>query len=114
MNLKLIFNDHIDSWDTRADGSAATSYATLRVRSGRIELLEVLNFEDEYNEEGYATEEASRAERSLIYPVLTLEGKHGALSFPDFFNLANQQLGLLRFDVDGETIYQAQPEEGEE
>lgn len=105
MNLKLIFPDRIDSWDTRADGSAAVSHAAMMINKGTLELWSELKFEDEYDPEGNASN--SRSERGFAYPVLSLSGEHGSLSFPEFFEAAHDECDLLRFDVDGETIYQA-------
>lgn len=103
MNVKLIFADRIESWDTRADGSATTTHSALEVRGNRLVLWSALNFDGEYGEDGKPG--AQRRERGTPRAVLTLDGE-APESIPDFLAAAGERHGLLRFDVDGETLWQ--------
>ena len=37
MNVKMVFADRIDSWDTRADGGATTTHASLEVSGSELD-----------------------------------------------------------------------------
>lgn len=112
MNVKLVFADRIESWDTRADGSATTSHAALEVRGSRLVLWSALDFDGGYADDG--TPRESRQERGTPRAVLSLNGD-ASKTILDFLEAADEQCGLLRFDVDGETLWQhEEPYPGEE
>lgn len=114
MNVKLVFADRIESWDTRADGSATTSHAALEVRGNQLVLWSALDFDEGYGEDGRPGEQ--RRERGTPRAVLALDGDAPG-SIPDFLEAAGERHGLLRFDVDGETIWQREEpyeEDGDE
>lgn len=112
MNVKLVFADRIESWDTRADGSATTSHAALEVRGNRLVLWSALDFDGGYADDG--TPQESRRERGTPRAILSLKGD-APETIPDFLEAADGQCGLLRFDVDGETLWQhEEPYPGEE
>lgn len=104
MNVKLVFADKIESWDTRADGSATTSHAALEIRGRDLVLWSALDFDDDYRPDG--TPEKRRRERGTPRVVLSI-GEQGPSTLPDFLGAAGEEHGLLRFDVDGETIWQS-------
>ena len=103
MNVKLVFADRIESWDTRADGSATTSHAALEVRGNRLVLWSALDFDGEYDEDGRPG--AQRRELGTPRMVLALDGEAPG-DIPGFLAAAGERCDLLRFDVDGETIWQ--------
>lgn len=103
MNVKLVFADRIESWDTRADGSATTSHAALEVRGCNLVLWSALDFDDDYQPDG--TPEKERHEQGTPRAVLSLKGG-SPKTIPDFLESAGEQCGLLRLDVDGETLWQ--------
>lgn len=124
MHIKLIFEKRIETWETRADGNAATNHATLEVSSkqfaGHTSLMvwSQLKYQQTFdvlgnpiNEDGSASEREEKGypeevwyieTRDLEKPVETLQGMFEAMGKHD---------GLLRFDVDGETFWQAEPTE---
>ncbi len=103
MNVKLVFADRIEAWDTRADGSATTSHAALEVRGNQLVLWSALDFDGDYGEDGNPG--AQRRERGTPRAVLALDGDAPG-TIPGFLEAAGKQCGLLRFDVDGETLWQ--------
>ena len=105
MNVKLIFADRIEAWDTRADGSATTTHAALEVRRNQLVLWSTLDFDDEYGDGGEP--ERRRRERGTPRAVLALDGD-APETIPDFLTVAGEQCGLLRLDIDGETIWESQ------
>lgn len=111
MNVKLVFADRIESWDTRADGSATTSHAALEVRGNRLVLWSALDFDGGYADDG--TPQERRRERGTPRAILSLKGD-APKTIPDFLEAANSESGLLRFDIDGEVIYQFDPSHDEE
>lgn len=112
MNVKLVYADRIDSWDTRADGSATTSHALLRVRGKNLELWSSLRFDDDYDEEGAA--QKSRTESGIAEEILHVSGD-APKNLPGWLAVAHDELGLLRLDVDGETVYEyEEPKEGKD
>lgn len=108
MNVKLVFADRIESWDTRADGSATTSHAALEVRGCDLVLWSALDFDGDYADDGRPQKE--RRERGTPRAVLSLDGD-APKTIPGFLEAAGEEHGLLRFDVDGETIWESQPVE---
>ncbi len=105
MNVKLVYADRIESWDTRADGSATTSHAALEVRGNGLVLWSALDFDGGYADDG--TPQESRRERGTPRAVLSLKDD-APKTIPDFLEAAGEQCGLLRFDVDGETLWQGE------
>lgn len=103
MNVKLVYADRVESWDTRADGSATTSHAALEVRGNKLVLWSALDFDGEYADDGKP--QKNRRERGTPKAVLSLEGE-APRTIPDFLAEAGERCGLLRFDVDGETLWQ--------
>lgn len=111
MNVKLVYADRIDSWDTRADGSAATSHALLRVRGKNLELWSSLRFDEDYDEKGAA--QKSRTESGVAEGILHVAGD-APKDLPGWLAVAHDELGLLRLDVDGETVYEYEEPKKEE
>ena len=103
MNVKLVFADRIETWDTRADGSATTSHAALEVLGSQLVLWSALDFDGEYADDGRP--QKGRRERGTPRAVLSLDGD-APKTIPGFLEAANSEHGLLRFDVDGETLWQ--------
>lgn len=106
MNVKLVYADRVESWDTRADGSATTSHAALEVRGNRLVLWSALDFDGGYAEDGSPQER--RRERGTPRAILSI-GETGPTTLPDFLAVAHDDGGLLRLDIDGETVYQFEP-----
>ena len=105
MNIKMVFADRIDSWDTRADGGATTTHASLEVSGQKLELWSALTFDTQYNEEGLAgpAPEYQYGTRAAIAEVEAT----GLKTLPEFLDALGEEKGLLRFDVDGEAIWTA-------
>lgn len=120
MNIKAVYADHIDVWDSRADGSAYSSHASLRVRGNSLVFYTELKFVTEYasgiskpdeekeektKPEGWPL--VRKVEHSFAETVLKLEDETEQLtSLDEFLALAHDELGLLRLDVDGESVYE--------
>ncbi|OUP06139.1 hypothetical protein [Collinsella sp. An2] len=111
MNVKLVFADRIESWDTRADGSATTSHAALEVHGNQLVLWSALDFDEGYSESGEP--EKRRRERGTPRAVLALDGETPE-TIPGFLEVAGERYGLLRFDVDGETLWQREEPYGDD
>lgn len=104
MNIKIVYADRIDSWDTRADGSASTSHAVLRVNGRNLELWSKLRFDEDYNpEDGVAKKQ--RQESGKAESILCVNANEAPQNLIDWCAVAHDELGLLRLDVDGETFY---------
>lgn len=114
MNIKIVYADRIDSWDTRADGSASTSHAVLRVNGQHLELWSKLRFDEDYNpEDGIAKKQ--RQESGKAESILCISGNEAPKNLIDWCAVAHDELGLLRLDVDGETFFKyEEPDEDEE
>lgn len=107
MNVKIVYANKIDSWDTRADGSATASHAQLRVRGKSLELWSSLRFDDEYDAaSGKAVAEKSRTQSGSVEGILRIDSNNPPKDFAGWLATAHDELGLLRLDVDGETIYE--------
>ena len=120
MNIKAIYADHIDAWDSRADGSAYSSHASLRVRGSSLVLYTELKFVTEYasgiskpdeEKDGKTKPEGwplvRKVEHSFVETVLKLADEtEPPASLDEFLAQAHDELGLLRLDVDGESIYE--------
>jgi hypothetical protein len=105
VNVKLVFADRIEAWDTRADGSATTSHAALEIRGDQLVLWSALDFDGDYGDDGRPG--AQRRERGTPRAVLALDGEMPE-TIPGFLEAAGERCGLLRFDVDGETLWQGE------
>lgn len=114
MNIKIVYADRIDSWDTRADGSASTSHAVLRVNGRNLELWSKLKFDEDYNpEDGIAKKQ--RQESGKAESILCISANEAPQNLIDWCAVAHDELGLLRLDVDGETFFKyEEPDEDEE
>lgn len=114
MNIKIVYADRIDSWDTRADGSASTSHAVLRVNGQNLELWSKLKFDEDYNpEDGVAKKQ--RQESGKAESILRVDANEAPQNLIDWCAVAHDELGLLRLDVDGETFYKyEEPDEDED
>lgn len=102
MNIKMIFGDRIESWDTRADGTATTTHAALEVKHGELKLWSDLHF-DKTDEREAHSETGTKAILADLGP-----GVPGTI--PEYLDALGERAGLLRFDVDGEAIWTAQPD----
>lgn len=105
MNIKMVFANRIDSWDTRADGGATTTHASLEVSKQQLELWSALTFDTQYDEKGIADSkpEYQYGTRAVIAEVEAA----GLKTLPEFLDALGEEKGLLRFDVDGEAIWTA-------
>lgn len=114
MNIKLVYADRIDVWDTRADGSASTSHAVLRVKGQHLELWSKLRFDEDYDpEDGVAKNQ--RQESGKAESILRIDATDAPQDLVGWCALAHDELGLLRLDVDGETFYRyEEPTEDED
>lgn len=105
MNIKMVFADRIDSWDTRADGGATTTHASLEVSDQQLVLWSALTFDNTYNEKGIAD---PKPEQQYGTPAAIAEVEAtGLTTLPEFLDALGEEKGLLRFDVDGEAIWTA-------
>ena len=113
MNIKIVYEDRIDAWDTRADGSASTSHAVLRVNGQHLELWSKLRFDEDYNpENGVAKKQ--RQETGKAESILRINTTDAPQNLIEWCAIAHDELGLLRLDVDGETFYKfEEPDEDE-
>lgn len=102
MNIKMIFADRIESWDTRADGTASTTHAALEVTDGELKLWSDLHF-DKTDEREAHSETGTKA-------ILAELGPGAPGTIPEYLDALGERAGLLRFDVDGEAIWTAQPD----
>ena len=105
MNIKMVYAGRIDSWDTRADGSATTSHAVLRVHGQNLELWSKLKFDDEYDERTGQTKK-TRTESGTAESILRVTAKKPPQDLAGFLAVVHEERGLLRLDVDGETVYE--------
>lgn len=112
MNVKIVYASKIDSWDSRADGSATASHAQLRVRGNNLELWSSLRFDEEYDAES-GDARKSRTESGSAEGILSIKSDNPPKDFAGWLAAAHDELGLLRLDVDGETVYEyEEPDEG--
>lgn len=115
MNIKIVYEDRIDAWDTRADGSASTSHAVLRVNGQHLELWSDLRFEEGYDPEKSGQAKSSRTEEGKAESILSISAENAPRDLKNWLAAAHEESGLLRFDIDGETFYAyEEPDDGEE
>lgn len=115
MNIKIVYPDRIDVWDTRADGSASTSHAVLRVKGKNLELWSDLKFEEGYDPEKSGQAKSSRTEEGRAESILSISAENAPQDLKAWLAVAHDESGLLRFDIDGETFYEyEEPDEGDE
>lgn len=114
MNIKFVYADRIETWDTRADGSASTSHAVLRVNGQHLELWSKLRFDENYDpENGVAKKQ--RQESGKAESILRVDATDAPQDLVGWCAVAHDELGLLRLDVDGETFYRfEEPDEDNE
>lgn len=114
MNIKFVYADRIDTWDTRADGSASTSHAVLRVNGQHLELWSKLRFDEDYNPEN-GVAKTMRQESGKAESILRINAADAPQDLIGWCAIAHDELGLLRLDVDGETFYRyEEPDESDE
>lgn len=114
MNIKIVYPDRIDVWDTRADGSASTSHAVLRVKGKNLELWSDLKFEEGYDPEKSGQAKSSRTEEGRAESILNISAENTPRDLKAWLAVAHDESGLLRFDIDGETFYEYEEEPIEE
>lgn len=115
MNIKIVYEDRIDAWDTRADGSASTSHAVLRVNGRHLELWSALRFEEGYDPEKSEQAKSSRTEEGQAESILSISAENAPQILNAWLAVAHDEHGLLRLDVDGETLYKfEEPDEDED
>ncbi len=115
VNIKIVYEDHIDAWDTRADGSASTSHAVLRVNGRHLELWSDLRFEEGYDPEKSGQAKSSRTEEGKAESILSISAENAPRDLKTWLAAAHAESGLLRFDIDGETFYAyEEPDESDE
>lgn len=115
MNIKIVYEDRIDAWDTRADGSASTSHAVLRVNGRHLELWSALRFEEGYDPEKSGQAKSSRTEEGQAESILSISAENAPQILNAWLAVAHDEHGLLRLDVDGETLYKfEEPDEDED
>lgn len=114
MNIKIVYPDRIDVWDTRADGSASTSHAVLRVKGKNLELWSDLKFEEGYDPEKSGQAKSSRTEEGRAESILNISAENAPRGLKAWLAVAHDESGLLRFDIDGETFYEYEEEPIEE
>lgn len=113
MNIKIVYADRIDAWDTRADGSASTSHAVLRVNGQHLELWSKLRFDEDYDpKNGIA--KTMRQESGKAESILRVNATDAPQDLAGWCAIAHDELGLLRLDVDGETFYRYEEPDGDE
>ena len=106
MNIKIVYTDRIDAWDTRADGSASTSHAVLRVNGRNLELWSDLRFEEGYDPEKSGQAKSSRTEEGKAESILSVSAENAPQDLKAWLAVAHDESGLLRLDVDGEVFYE--------
>lgn len=111
MNVKLIYPNRIESWDTRADGSATTSHAQLVIANGTSLQLWSCLWRDEFDSDGNPVEGAQDIEESGYPREIAHLGNHCARDLFEFCGALHFESGLLRLDVDGEALYEYVPDE---
>ena len=111
MNVKLIYPNRIESWDTRADGSATTSHAQLVIANGTSLQLWSCLWRDEFDSDGNPVEGAQEIEESGYPREIARIYNAYAMDLIAFCDELHGQDGLLRLDVDGETLYEYMPGE---
>lgn len=115
MNIKIVYADRIEAWDTRADGSASTSHAVLRVNGQHLELWSDLRFEEGYDPEKGGQAKISRTEEGKAESILSISAENAPRDLKTWLAAAHEESGLLRLDVDGETLYTyEEPDEDDE
>lgn len=106
MNVKLIYADRIESWDTRADGSATTSHAQLLVSGGVSLQLWSCLWRSEFDSNGNLIDGADDIEESGYPREIARIYNAYAADLYSFCAELHERDGLLRLDVDGETLYE--------
>lgn len=119
----MIYKDHVDTWETRADGNAATTHAVLEISTkwlaNRVSLVvwSHLKYETKYNalgelvnEDGAPEEREEKGSPEVLYYFEQRDLNKPVETLQEFWELMGERAGLLRFDVDGETFWQAEPE----
>ena len=109
MHVKLIYPLKIESWETRADGSASSNHAVLEVKGRKLILWSALRFVTA--DKGA---ESSKVEMGIPETIVELDRNPEVDQSVDdprthllaFMEEFGRERGLLRFDIDGETIWQ--------
>lgn len=111
MNVKLIYPDRIESWDTRADGSATTSHAQLLLSGGSSLQLWSCLWRDEFEPDGTPISGAQDIEEHGYPREIASICDAYAPDLHSFCAELHDRDGLLRLDVDGEPLYEHVPGE---
>lgn len=107
MNVKMFFSDGIESVDSLAVGGVDATMASITVRGDQLVLNSTL-FKKVGGDDDARLDFSERPGVAL----LALR-EPGASGLYEFLEDAGDQCGLLRFDVDGETIWQKEDGYGE-
>ena len=108
MNIKMVFANKIESFDTKADGKATTTRAVIEVDGCILKLSSVLKFDHQYGRDGLPVGEQTK-ECGMPEVIAKIETP-GLSTLPEFLDALGEEQGLLRFDVDGEAIWTAAPD----
>lgn len=108
MNIKMVFANKIESYDTKADGKATTTRAVIEVDGRILKLSSVLKFDHQYDRHGLPVGEQTK-ECGTAEVIAKIETP-GLSTLPEFLDALGEEQGLLRFDVDGEAIWTAAPD----
>ena len=108
MNIKMVFANKIESYDTKADGKATTTRAVIEVDRCILKLSSVLKFDHQFDRDGLPVGEQTM-ECGTPEIIARIETP-GLSTLPEFLDALGEEQGLLRFDVDGEAIWTAAPD----
>lgn len=109
MHVKTIYQNRIETFETRADGSARLNHAVLSVDADDT-ISELLLWSELVIQE--SIDDLSDTIEGNPDRILAVDGHFDTLQA--ILEAAGEQNGLLRLDVDGETLFQLQEEEDED
>ena len=104
LNIKAVYADRVESWDTQADGSLLHSHAELCVFGTRLELWSGLQLVKKYDHSNPGHPDMHEEGEAIA--IIDLYTPNVPKDLAGYLAAAHDELGLLRLDVDGETVYE--------
>lgn len=104
-NVKLIFSNGIRTFDSIAVGGVEATVATVKVRGNKLVLRSTL-VSKAGGDDGRRLDIDKRPSVTIVELLETR-----ASSLYEFLEDAGDQCGLLRFDIDGETIWEKEADD---
>lgn len=112
MHIRMVYQTHIETFETRADGGAKITHVALSIERDKEEkrlcltLWSQLKIQNKPDDE----EQTQEGTPEVLAAFELRDLAEVPQSISEYLALMGKEQGLLRFDIDGEVIWQADVE----